>query len=384
MTKTKLFVEAGSIAEKNMSGVGHTALSLVKGLARNDEFTARYDIVLIVAFNKVELARSHNLPDSISFRKIYLPGRIMNGLSRFNLLPFMDIFLGKGVYLFPNFKNWPLLFSHNITYIHDVYFKVAPEHIEPRNLDLLNRQTERFISRATKVVTVSQHAKREIEHFFANATGKTEVVYNGVEHELYYPRPRIEQEGVAKKYNLIPRRYFVFFSNIEPRKNIETLLDAYKLFVDETKARDVGLILVGGMGWSNETALLKLKKLQDAGYNVVKPNSYVPDSDMPAMLTGAIALVHPALYEGFGLTPLEAMACGTPVVVGNNSSLPEVMGEAYDEYIDIYDPKEIKNAMVAHYTTRSENTYGIKRAAGFSWSESSTALTKIIEEVSNE
>ena len=305
----------------------------------------------------------------------------MNGAVRFGMVPFMDIIFGRGVYLFPNFKNWPLLFSKNITYIHDVYFKVAPEHIEAKNLDLLKRHTDGFIQRSDAVVTVSQHAKKEIEHFFPESKGKVYTVYNGVDHSLYYPRPLEEQEGLATKYGLSRKKFFVFFSNIEPRKNIEKLLDAYRIFIDKTGERDIALLIVGGMGWGNEKILAKMKSMKDESYRVMKPDRYVPDADMPALLSAAICLVHPALFEGFGLTPLEAMACGTPVVVGDNSSLPEVMGKQYDRYVDVMDPSDIAKEMLYHYKRQDVNQYGLRRSKQFSWDKSAVELAHVIKEV---
>ena len=208
LKKKRLFIEGGSIAEKNISGVGHTAFNLVKTLARDTSFTDQYEINIIVAFNKVHLAESHNLPDTIRIRRLFIPGKIMNGLTRFNLMPYMDLFFGNGIYLFPNFKNWPLLRSESLTYIHDVYFKVEPKHIERRNLDLLERNTKRFIDRTTKIITVSKHAKKEIEHYFPSARGKTSVVYNGIDAPLMYPRSKKEQESTAAKYGLSAKKIF--------------------------------------------------------------------------------------------------------------------------------------------------------------------------------
>ena len=377
----RLYIEGGSIAEKNMSGVGHTTLSLIRELAADRTFQEEYKIIILVPFNKKKLVESYDLPNHIVVRGVYLPGRVMNGLVRFNLIPYMDVFFGKGIYLFPNFKNWPLLFSKSVTYIHDVYFKVNPSHIESKNLDMLQRHTNTFIKRTDTVATVSEHAKKEIEKFFPVSRGKVQVVYNGVNHELYYPRPRSEQIEISQRYNLTVGKYFVFFSNIEPRKNIDTLLDAYKLLIDEAQDKDVWLLLVGGMGWGNEATIKKIEELKTSGYKVVKPSWYVPDADMPALLTGSIGLVHPALYEGFGLTPLEAMACGRPVIVGNNSSLPEVMGSNYQEYVDITSAQDIKEAMrrlIEKPIVIDE--YGIKRAQDFSWSSSAATLKRIINE----
>jgi glycosyltransferase involved in cell wall biosynthesis len=379
MTKRQLIIEGGSLAEKNMSGVGHTTLRLVQAMADDKEFVREYDISIIVPFNKMQFIHAHRLPRHIKIKRLFLPGKVMNGLVRMRIVPYMDIFFGKGTYLFPNFKNWPLLFSKNITYIHDVYFRVAPEHIESRNLSMLERNINTFIRRASLVIGVSKHAKAEIERFFPKARGKTEFVYDGVDTSFFYKRSITEQNRVAKKYGLTPGGYFLFFSNIEPRKNVLALLNAYKQYCNQKGDKDTALILVGGMGWGNEQILAEIESLQKSDYKIIKPKHYVPDEDMPALISGSKALVHPAVYEGFGLTPLEAMACGTPIIVGSNSSLPEVVGEAYDYYIDITDPEKIANAMmtIEEYPERLIKE-GLKRAAEFSWSKSAEKLVSLI------
>lgn len=375
--KPKLLIEGGALAEKNMSGIGHTTAALVKALAARDEFA----ITIIVAFNKVDVVKA-NIPAGCSIKRIYLPGRIINGLTRFNLLPWMDLVFGKGVYLFPNFKNWPLLRSPSVTYVHDVYFKVAPEHIEPRNRDLLERNLGRFIKRSTAVVTVSNHAKTEIEQYFPVSRGKVSVVYNAIDRASYCPRPLDEQRRAAEKYGLQPKRYFMFLSNLEPRKNASVMLDAFREYVDRTGMTQTALLLVGGMSWGSEAITEKIGALQQQGYNVIKPGKYVPDDEIPALLSGALALVHPAVYEGFGIPPLEAMACGTPVIVGDNSSLSEVMGKDFHAYVDVHDAAAIARAMIdVRNDPKPLTEYGLARAAAFDWSQSAAQLSSIIKEV---
>ena len=378
--KRRVFVEAGPIAIENRSGVGHVAYRMVDELASDSEFTKTHEIILVTAFNKVHLIEPE-LRNKVGIRRIYLPGRVMNGLVRFNLMVPMDLFTGKGIYVFFNFKNWPLAFSKSITYVHDVYFKVNPDHIEPKNRDLLERNLGRFIARTDEIVAVSEHAKSEVERFYPTAVGKTNVIYNAIDTAHFYPRASAEQKAIAAKYGLSPKNYFLFLSNIEPRKNILPLLDAYQQFIDTTKS-DVALVLIGGMGWNNEAIMEKAATLKANGYNVVFPDSYVPDDDMPALLSGAIALTHPAIYEGFGMPILESIACGTPVIVGNNSSIPEVVGPEYAEYVDVTSANALCTQMVHYYKapTRVDDSL-TARVAIFTWENAREKLKALIEKM---
>lgn len=372
----RVYIEAGSIAEERMSGVGHTAYSTVKALAQNPSFTRNHRIILLVAFNQADRLKKRFEGLPVVVRKIYIPGKIMNAMNRYNVMLPMDIIFGSGVYLFPNFKNWPLLFSKSITYVHDVYFMRHPEHIEKRNLSFLQKNLTLFIDRTDKLVTVSNASKEEIELFFPRSKGKITVVYNGINHHDFYPRSAKEIAEVRQKYNL-PHDYFMFLSNLEPRKNIPVLLKAFKLFCDQTH-KTVALILVGGMHWESRVLEETIKSMDNEGYRVVHPVAYVPDQDLPKLLSGAIALVHPALYEGFGISPLQSMACGTTVITGHNSSIPEVMGEAFKDYVDINDEKVICEAMMDAFSNPKHSEYGILQAKKFSWKKSGSKLADII------
>ena len=378
--KKRIFIEAGPIAIENRSGVGHVAYRMADELASDIEFTKNHEIVLVTAFNKVHLIEE-DLRNKVKIRRIFLPGRIMNGMVRFNVMFPMDLFVGKGTYIFFNFKNWPLVFSKSITYVHDVYFKVKPEHIEPRNRDLLERNLAKFIARTDEIVAVSKHAKQEVERFYPAARGKTSVIYNAIDTDQFYPRPIDEQKVIAAKYGLTPKDYFMFLSNIEPRKNILPLLDAYQKFADMTKSA-TPLILIGGMGWNNGDIIDKINTLKHAGYNVMLPEKYVPDEELPSLLSGAIALVHPAIYEGFGMPLLEAIACDTPVIVGNNTSIPEVMGPDYEDYVDVTNSDDISARMIALYNKPvGVDKVLASRVGIFTWANAKEQLQRLIEKM---
>lgn len=376
---TKVYIEAGAIAETRTSGIGNTVLNIVKTLAENNEFNKQHTLHLLVAFNKVHLLEQHGLPDSVKITRIFIPGKVMNLITRFNLMPPMDIFFGRGLYIFPNFKNWPLIRSRSITYIHDIAFLRHPEYIEARNLTFLNRNIRLWVKRTSVIITVSRHAAKEIGSFFPDYRYKIRTVYNGIDKKLFYPRDQSEQESVCHKYGLRLGNYYIFLSNLEPRKNIDGLLDGFKAYCDEAGVKNKEqLMLIGGMGWSNEAVKEKIHILQKQGYLIIRPEKFVEDSDLPALLSASAGLIHPAFYEGFGLSPLQAMACGKNVVVGDNSSLPEVVGRA-GKYINPHDTKEIAEGF--RFLAENKNIFnqqGFDRALTFEWKSSLEPLCELV------
>ena len=376
---TKLIIEGGSVSEPRVSGVGNTASHIISTLANNEKIKEQFDVKVAVAFNKVKHTEQHQFPTTVQIARIFIPGKIMNLLTKLRCLPPMNLLFGRGVYLFPNFKNWPLFSSQSITYIHDLAFLRHPEYIEEKNLRYLRKHIDEFLKRATVIVTVSNHAKEEIAQYFPQYANKVQVVYNGINTSEMYARTVNEQQAVADKYSLVRGSYFIFISNIEPRKNVDGLLESFKLFCDTfDRKHDTQLLLMGGLGWKNEATLKRMHELQGQGYQIIKPSQYIPDSDKPALITGSIGLIHPAFYEGFGLTPLEAMACGKYAAVGRNSSLPEVVGET-GIYMDETSPASICEAMKQLYEKRSEtNTQGVQRAKQFEWAETLKPLVEIL------
>ena len=379
--KKRLYIDADSIITPRPSGIGSMTIQLIRELSENKKFTQEHKIILIAPFNKAWLLKRWEF-QNVSVIRLPLTGRMIAGLVKYRLMPPIDLFLGSGVYLFPNFRNFPLLFSKSITYIHDVSFKVFPEFVEAKNLPFLLRNVPKWIKRTDIVITVSEHAKKEIIQYYPESEGKISVVYNGinssfVHHDKYQVKSTLEQYGLAYK------NYFMFLSNLEPRKNIIGILSAYKEFIEDpsSKNKDVKLLLVGGMGWNNDSILRKVDELNESGLKVVIPNHYVEDEDLPFLLSGAAALLHPAHYEGFGISPLQAMACGTQVLVSDNTSLPEVVGDA-GVYVDSANTNDIRRAMEVVYNKRHDvNTNGVLRAAKFTWKKSARQLAAFVEQL---
>jgi glycosyltransferase involved in cell wall biosynthesis len=181
---------------------------------------------------------------------------------------------------------------------------------------------------------------------------------------------------MEQKYG-VTKPYLMFLSNVEPRKNIDRLLAAYEAAVAD---QSVSLLIVGADGWLNTATAATIERLRARGYEIIWPDAYVPDADLPALLSGAQALVHPALYEGFGISPLQAMACGTNVIVSNTTSLPEVAGKA-GIYVDPLNTESItlaiRKALAAKGLQPKKKI--LAQAARFSWQKAAAELHDIID-----
>lgn len=376
----RLFIDASPITEPRVSGIGHMTSELVKALDKSKDNGVLYEINLIVCRDKKEYLAQWGLKN---VRIITLPikQRFLNLFWKFDLLPPMDLVFGKGIYLFPNYKNWRLLFSKSFTFVCDISYIKFPQYIEPKNLDFLTKNIQKWIHRTDKVLTISHSAQKEIITELHIPKDKVKLISCGVNRGVFYPRSEDEIEKIKATLGLT-KNYILYVGNIEPRKNLETLIDAYVQLPLKTRAAFT-LLLIGGGGWLNESIVQLILKAQQEGFDVVHPKSYIPDSDLPGLFSGASLLVHPAYYEGFGISPLQAMACGTPVIAANNSSMPEVV-ESAGLLVDAHDTVnlsvKIKEVLGSKSISRQLSDAGLRQAKKFSWDESAAQLSILVKE----
>jgi glycosyltransferase involved in cell wall biosynthesis len=380
MTKLiKLYIDASPLAEGRITGIPHFTAEIVKALDQHPDNGKTFKVILIIAFDKKKKLSRWGYTN-IVIKAVPLPMRLLNLIWKYNLLPPMDIFLGKGSYLFPNYKNWPLWRSYSLTYIHDLGFMRYPEFTQPKNLEFLKANIQRWISRADVILTGSDHAREEIVDVLNVPAEKITRIYHGVDHHQYYPRSDTEIKAAKAKYN-IKGNYLLYIGSLEPRKNLTRLIASYCQL--SQKLRDsYSLCLIGGGGWLNDEILAAIKSAQEQGFNVIQPNRYVADQDLPALISGASLLVHPALYEGFGLSPLQAMACGTPALVADNSSLPEVVGQA-GILVDAESEADISAKIEKVLTDEKYHSgiikSGLNQAQKFKWETTANELLECVE-----
>lgn len=217
----------------------------------------------------------------------------------------------------------------------------------------------RSVLRAEVVIAVSDNTAADIVEIFGVDRGRIRVIPHGVSAKL---RPMGAEELAEARRRLgLPERFILFVGTVEPRKNLETLLDAWVLMRDRPD-----LVVVGSWGWLYESIRDKMSRLGPRLHHL----DSVDPGELPAIYNLARALAHPAWYEGFGLPPLEAMACGTPVVVSDRSSLPEVVNDA-GLVVPAGDAdawrKALERVMGDSELAAGLRHRGILRAAQFSW-----------------
>lgn len=230
----------------------------------------------------------------------------------------VDLFHSPDFVLPPVFGGIPTLLT-----VHDLSFHYYPETFTPALVNYLNRVVPWSVRRATHVVADSRATKKDLIDLWDVPPEKITVLYSGV-HPRFQPVTNAEKLAAAhEKYGLGREPYIFSVSTIQPRKNYQMLIRAFKPLA---AAVPHNLVIAGGKGWLYDQVLDEVEKQSLAGR--VRFLGFVADQDLPALYSAADLFAFPSLYEGFGLPLLEAMACGVPVLTSNASSLPEVAGEA--------------------------------------------------------
>jgi glycosyltransferase involved in cell wall biosynthesis len=199
--------------------------------------------------------------------------------------------------------------------VHDLGYKVFPEAHPPRQRRYLDWSTAHSARRAAVIFADSHATARDLTRFYNTPQAKIRVVYPGVDAP-----PVGSVTEVRARYGL-PERYFLFLGTLQPRKNIARIVQAYALWRSRNPREQAGLVLAGAQGWLYDPSWT-------AGVEGVTLTGFIADADRGALYAGALALVFPSLYEGFGFPAVEAMACGIPVIASDTSSLPELVGDA--------------------------------------------------------
>ena len=262
--------------------------------------------------------------------------------------------------------------------VHDLGFLYFPETLTEESRRYYG-QVGRAVRSAERIIAVSHHTARDLAERLG-ATDRVRVIHNGVGAE-FHPAPEAEVAATRASYDL-DKPYVLFLGTFEPRKNVVTLLRAFRAI----RARhDVLLLLAGRRGWLYQPIFDEIERLSLR--DDVRVVEHAKPQDFRALYTGAVAFAYPSLYEGFGLPPLEAMACGTPTVVADTSSLPEVVGDAALRHRPT-DHEALADALLRLLEDEDLRANlrrrGLEQAARFSWDEAARQTLAVYREALDE
>lgn len=272
-------------------------------------------------------------------------------------------------YLIPPIAPCPV-----ITTIHDVAFRRFPGLFPLKHRVLLNALIPLATHNSAAIITGSESTRQDLIELFGVAPEKI-VVTPYAADPIYQPMDRDAARRAVRSRLRVPSPYLLSVGVLQPRKNLPRLVRAYNRIATRIPHR---LVVVGKEGWAGEELQAAIAEAPPGREPLF--TGYVADADLPALYAGADLFLYPSLYEGFGLPPLEAMACGTAVITSNTSSLPEVVGDA-GVTVDPLNTEELAAAIEAllHDEPRRQTleTAGLARARQFTWERTARETVEV-------
>jgi glycosyltransferase involved in cell wall biosynthesis len=357
----------------NPTGLGVYTYELTKELLRVNNnidltvYTSSADLNNLYP-NKIELVSQLTSP-SRGFK-----GHLLRMLWQQSVLPLRlrkrkpDLFYStvpEGM-LFPHMKQ--------IVTLHDILPIKSPES-NPKMKYHFRYTLPVLLRNSQAIISVSENTKEDVINYYKIIDKPVYVIYEGYDRTKYYPRAA----GIINKKYGITEDYLLYIGDMRPYKNLERTLEAFK----QLDLQNVAFVIGGRKDPRFYPNIQEQVNKLRLGDRVICPG-YIPDEDIPFLYSGAIAFIFPSLYEGFGLPPLEAMACGCPVIVSRAASLPEVCGDAA-YYVD---PLSINSLAEGMQTVLTNNALrqtlrekGLERAKLFSWEKSAQEHIKVFHEV---
>ncbi len=348
----------------NASGIGTYIKNIVPYMLNNFEVTLmapKEDIKQYHFYNKVNVLECSS--------KIY---SIEEQFELFKIIPQCDIFWSPHY----NIPLLPIKAKKRLVTIHDVFHLAFLDTLSLKQKLYAKLLINQAVNRSNRTLTVSEFSKNEIVKY-TKTTKPIDVVYNAIDFDQFKViQEEIILNEVKEKYNL-PEHFILFVGNVKPHKNIKNLLLAIKTF-------NINLVVVGKKdgfitGDENILDIIEENSLQERVFFT----GYVQDEDIPVLYNLAKLFVFPSFYEGFGIPPLEAQACGCPVVCSNAASLPEVGGEDSVIYCDPYDVNDIKDkielVLTDEHVQEALVKKGFENIKRFSWEVSAQKIIQVIE-----
>ncbi|NLV75023.1 MAG: glycosyltransferase family 4 protein [Chloroflexi bacterium] len=353
------------------AGIGRYTRNLVGALAELDQ-SNQY-----VLFSAGRDPAPPPWPANFSRRELPINDRHLAILWQRLKLPLpAELFTGRiDLFHSPDFVLPPLVRAAKVLTIHDLSFVRLPECSSPALLRYLLDAVPPSIARADHLLADSHASKRDLAEVYNIDPQRITVIYAGFD-PVFTAVPAADDAEVLTRHGL-STPYILSVGTLQPRKNYPTLIRAYSRLVAE---QDIPhqLVIAGERGWLTEEID---RAIADSGITErIRVLGFTPDADLPALYRGAALFAFPSLYEGFGIPLLEAMGCGTPVVASNNSSLPEVAGDA----AILVEPRDAEALAAAMWRVLSDDTLrsslcerGFARTQVFSWQAAAEMLLSV-------
>lgn len=242
-----------------------------------------------------------------------------------------------------------------------------PESHPAARVNLVNRQLQDAVDSAAHIITISEFVKKEITAHYRLDPDRVSTTYLGADDSIG-PVSIDEFAPIATSLGIEYKQYFLFISTIEPRKNLDRLLDAFVEYTEQQGSNTMPLVIAGAPGWKSDAIHGRIRELEYS--NAVKYLGYVDQAMVPLLVGGARALLYPSLYEGFGLPVIEAMKSDTAVMTSRDSAMSEIAGDA----AALVSPVDVESMAGAIVRLATDDTYnaglvsrGRERAARFTW-----------------
>lgn len=369
-------------AVRQRAGIGRYTRNLIRALSELDQEN-QYRLFVAGGWGSGDGLGA--LPSNFEVRGIPLSDHWLHILWQRMRVPIPVQLVTGALDLFhsPDFVLPPTGRTPTIVTVHDLSFLRVPECFVPGFSDYLEGAVSRAVSRAAHILADSESTRQDLLDLMNVAPEQVTVLYPGVETRFRPVRGRRALDRVRRRYRL-PERFILSVGTIQPRKNLVALVDAFDRLVaqhssDPGIAR-LNLVLVGEKGWMFEETFAAVTS-RGLEQRVHFPG-FVEDSDLPTLYSLASAFAFPTKYEGFGLPVLEAMACGTPVVAADNSSIPEVVADA-GLLVQADDPQVLADSLAVLLSDEALRrrlvTEGRQQARNFSWMAAARTLQGVYE-----
>jgi glycosyltransferase involved in cell wall biosynthesis len=326
-------------------------------------------------------SNTQKIPFIKKLKAMIVKNELIKKFVRTIILKYLTHFYKKEFDIFwePNhLSNAKIKAKYRVTTVHDLSFHLHPDWHPKERVEYFEKYFWDEIVKSDRIITGSHYSKQELLEYIDFDADKVDVIYHGVDLNNFksYSKEILQN---SKKQFCLPEKFILSVGSIEPRKNLLSLLSAYKNLSKKQK-EEYKLVLVGFKGWRNDDVMTILNEEEN---NIIYLG-YLSDLELAYVYNLASLFCYPSFYEGFGLPPLEAMACGTPVITSNITSIPEVCEDAAI-YVDPYSVQDIKEkmALLLQDTALQKKMIekGLQRVKQFTWDKSAHRHLEVFNEI---